>query len=401
MAVSTPTDFAVRTVTTLHELEPLRSFWSSLNCHPDVDIDFFSFLVRTELGVEKPFVLILGQSSKPEAILVGRLQQSTVNFKIGYLNLFKRRVRQITFYADGAHGYLGASSPQAARVFTEHILKLLATDIADRVVLFKLQADSELSTVSRTMPGWLQRDHVGEVSPRWSMTVPPTFDDFLRKVSSKRRWQLRNILRVIEKANEGRIVCKKFQKQPEIPYFCADAERIARHTYQRGLGAGFMNTDSDRQRLELWAEKGWLKAYILYAAEKPIAFWSGIVYKNVWYSIWTGYDPAHQKHHPGTVLLLKILEDQCGSNVTKIDFGFGQAEYKERFGDQKQVQAFINIHAPTLSGVSLGLLASASAFINHSAKAIMDRLKVLSRIKRFWRRRLANVAAEQQPKSEA
>jgi hypothetical protein len=389
---SITSNYAVGVATNIEDIERLRPFWSPLNRHPDADIDFFSFFVRTQSGVEKPFVLILSENQNPEALLLGRLENTTLFLKIGYLKLFKLRVRQLTFIADGVCGCLGRCTPDIARVFTAKILGLLKSNIADRAVLSAICTDSEFYNVVRTAPGTLQRDYAHETTPHWTMRIPPSLDDFLKKVSRKRRWQIRHILRRIEQDHHGQVICKTFHYRTDVECFCEDAEKVAQLTYQRGLGVGFMNSKHDRQRLELSAERGWLKAYILYVASKPIAFWYGVVYKNVWYSYWTGYDPAYQSYAPGTVLLLKMLEDLSSGNVSEIDFGFGPAEYKERFGDHKRVEAFVKINAPTLRGGAASLLTLVDAFINRSGKTLLRKLHVVSQIKRHWRRKLATAA---------
>jgi Acetyltransferase (GNAT) domain len=392
----TASDYAVRTVTNIEEIERLRAFWSPLNRHPDADIDFFSFFVRTQRADEMPFVLILTENEEPKALLIGRLENTVLFLKIGYVKLFKLRLRQLTFLADGAAGCLGESTPEVARIFTEKILELLKSKTADRAVLSTVRTDSELYNVARTAPGRLQRDYAHETTPHWAMSIPATFGEFLKQVSSKRRWWLRHLLREIEKDHNGQVICKTFHNSADVESFCADAEKVAKLTYQRGLGVGFMNTEHDRQRLELSAEKGWLRAYILYAEDKPIAFWYGVVYKRVWYSFWTGYDPAYQSYNPGTVLLLKMLEDLCASNVSEIDFGIGPAEYKERFGHHNRIEAFVNIHAPTLKGVAASLLTLVNAFISRSGKTMLRKLKVVSRMKRYWRKKLAPAATKEE-----
>lgn len=384
----------------MEEIERLRVFWSPLNRHPDADIDFFSFFVRTQPGVESPFVLVLSENEAPNALLVGRLEETVLFLRIGYVKLFKLRVRQLTFIADGAHGCLGQGTPEVARLFTEKILALLKSRIADRAILCKVRVDSELYNVARIVPEGLQRDYVHETTPHWAMSVPPTFDDFLKSFSSKRRWWLRNILREIEKDHHGPVICKAFLSKADVECFCAEAEKVAKLTYQRGLGVGFMNSQHDRQRLELSAERGWLRAYILYVAEKPVAFWHGVLYKKVWYSIWTGYDPAYQSYNPGTVLLLKMLQDFCASKVSEVDFGIGPAEYKEKFGHHNRIEAFVTIHAPTPKGVAASLLTLVNAFINKLGKAMLGRLKLVNRLKRYWRRKLTTTPIREQPAAQ-
>jgi Acetyltransferase (GNAT) domain len=388
---------SIQAQTAFEDLELLRLYWSALNRHPDADIDFFSFLVRTDSSRAKPVILLIGEKNEPKAILIGRLDHTSVPIKIGYLRLFNVRLRRLTFIGDGPNGYLGEYASGTARLFISKILDLLREDLADCAVMFKLPADSEMYEIIQTMPWWLQRDYQAEISPRRTMRVPDTLDDYFKKISSKRRWQLRNLLKIIEKDHKGGVICKTFQKEESISTFCEHAEMVAKHTYQRGLCVGFMNTESDRQRLNLCANKGWWRAYILYSADKPIAFWSGLVYKSVWYSVWTGYDTTFQNYRPGTVLLLKIMEDLGKVRVGEIDFGFGEAEYKERFGDHLRFEAFVNIYARNLKGATICVMTQIDRFANRLAKSVLARFNLMNRIKQLWRKRLAAKATKQDP----
>src|SRR5262249_22529984 len=163
------------TVTSLEEVEKLRPFWISLNQHPDADIDFFSFIVRAQRGIGRPFVLIVSEKEEPKALLIGRLENAVLHFKIGYLKLFKIPVRQLTFIADGPNGCLGEYTTEIARIFAAKILELLKSKVAERAVLSGIRADSELCDIVRTTPGGLQRDYARENAPHWAMSLPPTF----------------------------------------------------------------------------------------------------------------------------------------------------------------------------------------------------------------------------------
>jgi CelD/BcsL family acetyltransferase involved in cellulose biosynthesis len=86
-----------------------------------------------------------------------------------------------------------------------------------------------------------------------------------------------------------------------------DVEEIARKTYQRGLGVGFADTTRMRQRLELAARKGWLRAYLLYLGERPCAFWIGMLYGDTFVSDYTGYDPDLRQFSPGIGLVMRMI----------------------------------------------------------------------------------------------
>ena len=88
-------------------------------------------------------------------------------------------------------------------------------------------------------------------------------------------------------------------------------------------------------------------------------------------------------------LFLRMVEDLCLNNGIKlIDFGFGEAEYKRNYCDQKWEEASIYIFAPTFSGVTLNFLRSSTALLSRLAKALLERFNILQNVKRRWRDKL-------------
>jgi hypothetical protein len=49
-------------------------------------------------------------------------------------------------------------------------------------------------------------------------------------------------------------------------------EVVAKKTYQRGLGAGFIDNEETRKRLSFFAQKGMLRVMLLDGDEVPISF---------------------------------------------------------------------------------------------------------------------------------
>ena len=141
------------------------------------------------------------------------------------------------------------------------------------------------------------------------MTSPDSLDDFLKKMTSKHRYWLRRLPRVLERDYSGKVTYKCYQRGDDLDRLFVDAEEIAKKTYQRDLGAGFVDNAEMRQRLFLSADKGRLRAYLLYVDDKPCAFWIGTLYGKVFYLDFTGYDAAFKRYEPGTILLMWVIED--------------------------------------------------------------------------------------------
>jgi hypothetical protein len=330
------------------------------------------------------------------ALLVGRLEKLILPLRIAYLTVACVRLKQLTFVADG---FLGEVTRPVADAVVAVLLGLLDQRKADRVQLCNVPAGSELRAAARALPGLLRRDHAHEVTEHWRMSVPCTFDEFLERKSRKQRWWLRRVLKEMDQHPLGTEL-KIFQDPDQIEEFCRQAECVARTTYQRGLGVGFMNSEENRQYLKFAAERGWLRAYVLFLGGKPVAFWAGVTYRQAWFSNWTGFDPAHQDLNPGTVLLLKMFKDLAEQGVRMVDFGYGAATYKERFGDHREVEEFPSLYAPTLKALVCNLATTFEFFVNRTAKGLLKKLGVVNRLKNWWRNRLASGARHQPVRSE-
>jgi hypothetical protein len=371
------------------ELESLRSFWTTANKHPDADIDFYKYFVGHHAEAMQPCVLAARENGKPRALLLARLEETTIPIRLGYFTILRLRRRQLITLQDG---YLGEAAPGVEAALVREVLRLLRECGADRAILSNLPLGDGLQRAAKTVPGLLSRDYAGRRASRWKTTLPASLDEFLKRRSKKHRYWLRRIERVFADDHKGKVEYKTYRTCEDLEAFCAHAEKIAQTTYQRGLGVGFMDNADTRQRLKLAADKGWLRGYVVFAGGEPLAFWCGRLYNGVMVLDWTGYLPAFRKYELGTVLFLKMVEDLCKAGAREIDYGTGTSFYKERFGDQETAECFVALHAPTFRGVSLSALTTMEAVFNGTAKYLAKKLKVMDRVKKLWRRRLAEGA---------
>lgn len=173
-----------------------------------------------------------------------------------------------------------------------------------------------------------------------------------------------------------------------------DVNVIAETTYQRALGVGFSDTPEMRGRTELAAANGWLQTYVLYLADKPAAFWMGTRYRNRFFSNCMGYDATYAKHSPGMYLILMAIESLCNESgpnrVTEIDFGLGDAQYKEMLATHSWTNQSLYIYSSRLRGLALNCSKTLTSIINSGAKRILRSLGVTDRVKTLWRRHLAH-----------
>lgn len=375
----------IRVLRSLTEIEEIGQIWKAWQRHPNSDLDFYQAIVRSRIEIERPHVLVLYRNELPDSLLVGRIERKHIDFAIGYKSLIKVRARVLTFVYEGL---LGSQCPENCARLVGAVMDCLREGEADIAVFEPLTTDSPTYECAKRLPGVLGRDYSNLSQLHWKIKIPSSFDEFLHRLPSKvrrnRKQEASRFLR--ELSGDVRIEC--LSRITEVDRLVQDVEVIAKKTYHRGLGVGFVANAENRQRLNLDAQKGRLRTYLLYAANRPCAFMIGTLYGRKLYWDFMGYDPVYRRYSPGTYLLLRIIEELCCSNVEEMDFGLGDAWYKEHFCDCAFKEAWVQIFAPTATGIWLSVLHTLTWLINEVAKDALQRSGFLLRAKKFWRTRV-------------
>ena len=369
----------------MEEIEELRSIWIRMQYHPNTDIDNYLTVVASFEDVIRPHVILFSQNGQPKALAVGRLERKNMGITLGYKTLFKFKTHCLTIMYDGL---LGNWTQEISHLLVTELMKSLKRNEADIVWFNLLRSDSQIYEKARQVPSFFCRDHVIETNPHWKMILPNSLVDFLQKMTAKHRYWLNRLPRVLEKDYSGKVIYKYYQRKDELDELFADAEEIARKTYQRDLDAGFMDNSIMRQRLAMSADHGWLRAYLLYVDDKPCAFWMGTLYGKVFHLDFTGYDSTFKRYEPGTILFMRMIEDLTNNKVEEIDFGFGDAFYKQRFGDQHWDESSVYIYAPTIKGILFNTIRTINLILYKNLLRLAEKTNILQKIKRLWRDKL-------------
>lgn len=376
----------VRVLRNLLEIEDVRSTWTAWQRHLNADIDFYVKIMASRPEFVRPHVIVVDRIAFPEAILIGRVEHRVLDLRIGYGRVFKPKVRLLAF---GYGGLLGNPSPAGSAALVREILHSLRDGEADVAFFNHLRTDSPLYAQVVRLSGALGRDYFPDLGIHRSMALPKRADQFYSglspKVRKNQRWQARKFLQ--DHPGQVRVAC--LRETAELDQVFRDVEEVAKNTYQRGLGVGFADTPEMRQRLCLLADKGWLRTYILYVCEKPCAFWMGTLYKDTFHSDFMGYDPAYARHSPGMFLIMKVIENLCDhqglEDIEEIDFGLGDAQYKEMLGNRDWLDASVYMFAPSIKGIGLNLLRTPLMALDRTARRTLERTRLVGRMKRLWR----------------
>ena len=377
--------YGIRVVSTADEMESLRPFWEDLNRHPNAQIDYFRLINAIRGNILRPHIVLLERDGAPQGLILGRVEQQEFRCHLGYKSVGLGQVRQLSILHGGV---LGCAEEEEAQMVLEALLAVLRRGEVDLLFFNHLDTESHLFRLASRRPGALCRDHRVAPQLHWKAKLPGTFTEFLQRLNKKHRYWLRRLQKQIEQDFPGRVSYRSFPDGQQLDGLMNDLERVASKTYQRGLGAGFRNDADQHRRLALEAEKNWLRIHVLYVENRPCAFWIGRLYKRVFHSDVTGYDPEFRNYELGTIIFMKMVEHLCREQAEAIDFGLGDALYKQRFGDQSWHEAIVRVFSPRFHGVARNLAQTAIETPASCLRSFLNRVNLQQRLKTLWRRRL-------------
>ena len=230
------------------------------------------------------------------------------------------------------------------------------------------------------------KDPIKETAAHWHLDVPETFDAFYKSRSKNVKNNIKTYKNRVKKAFGDNVQLECICRPEEVERAAEIAEHLTANSYQRGLGIGFNDTQTQRDEWRMAAERGWLRVYVLAFDGKPTAYWAGTVYDGIYTVNFTSFDPEYKHYHPGQVALLLMIEIFCSDqDVKQIDYGVGEAAYKKRFGSFWLSKADVYYFKVTMRGQTWRavrfLVSGAHRFLRDG----LQRWNLLSKFRAFWR----------------
>jgi CelD/BcsL family acetyltransferase involved in cellulose biosynthesis len=366
------------------ELERLRPLWEAAGVRgPDADLDYLAAVSASSPDVVRPHVVAIERPGRPPLVAMARLEEGRLELKAGYRVLARPALRTLVVVYGGI---AGADSDEDRRLVLSELQRSLREGEADALCLAKLRSNDPLLELARELAPWPCRDHLATEVPRTDVTVPGDLDSFLRERSRNTRDNVRRYGKRLEREHGNALAVHSYREPHELDEALAQMEAVAATTYQRGLGVGFRDEPRQRVPLELAARKGMLRAWVLTIDGTPVAFWYGLAYGGTFYIGSPGYDPAHGKLRVGQYLQMRMMEELCADPaVERLDYGFGDAQYKRSFGDRTWTETDVMIFAARPRPLAINALRTAVGAAATGAKRALGQERVAA-LKRRARR---------------
>jgi hypothetical protein len=385
----------LRVLRSPEDVETIRADWAGLGSLPEHGWEMYWSSIRDRERPPDPYVVARLEDGRLRSALVGRVERGHVDLELGYWTVFRLPVRRIVI---PMHGLLGPGDEGDLKAMAERVVADLRDHRADLAVFEYLEEGSALHRAAGGLPlGFWMRDRVRERRIHRELNLPATFKEYDRQHKG-----LLQKVRKFEKAFAGRFEHRLLTREDEIEAFCEGADAVARMSYQRALGEGFLNSREDLGKIRAAARQGAWRAFATLLDGKTVAFWSGCQLGSRVFLWWTGYDAAFQEYSPGLVSSARMVERFIEGGVTAVDFGGGDAPYKERLCNASRWEESVCVYAPGLKGSLAKVVRSLDAAIGNLTRT---RLKGLAnRLKTPWRRLMARRMARREtpgPRPEA
>jgi hypothetical protein len=316
-------------------------------------------------------VIVLSRNRRPDAILVGLCERRKLPFRLGHFTIWEPEVSTLELVYGGLRGN---PSEENCAALVKELMKSLEAGVADLALWKQLDVQSPLYDCVLKQPRFALRDYSGCLRDHWWLeNFPNGRESFLGTLGRSQRSKLQRKYKKVLNHFAGKVQVRSFRSVEDLPAAIADMEIIANKTDKRKIfGDGFFDTPEIRTHMAVAAAKGWLRLYILYLEDQPAAFWMGTVYDRCLQGDHTGYDPAWSEFSPGIFLFLNILEDLREEHIQSIDFGYGNTQLRQTFGNLRRVESRAQIYAPTWRGVELNFSRTATCRAANAAKAVVE-----------------------------
>lgn len=174
------------------------------------------------------------------------------------------------------------------------------------------------------------------VQATYLIDMPSSFEEWLRMLSSNTRQALRRRMRKLDGVCNEKLGVRSFSKEHEMDELLGYLGVIWKNSWHGRLG---QQPPPSLEFMQNMARNGWLRFYILFVDDMPIASVQGYQYNRVFMDEAPAYDEDWKKYSPGLVLNYYILEDLFTVDVPlTVDFGFGYNQYKEMLGNRKEIR---------------------------------------------------------------
>ncbi len=252
--------------------------------------------------------------------------------------------------------------------------------------LWKLLHESP--TVKRHF--WLYQPET--ISPRRRIRLAATYDEYLTgHFGGKSRRKLQQTIRKLEKACSDGFRFEEITRPDQVPDFLTRVTEVQGRSWQgQRLNRIDRTLPEVISRYQGFAERGWLRSFLLSNGDTPLAFGIGLQYAGVYHYDSIGFDQDWFSYAPGKVLFCLLLEQLYANQTPELlDCGYGENDYKRFFTNESYEEANLFLFRKSVPMARVLATRAACSGVSRLSHMVMDTLQLRENLRRLRRGRKA------------
>lgn len=341
------------------------------------------YLAVAEALRSTPLTLRITDNSGRSSIVMGRIRKERQRGRIGYLSVPLPSLLTYTVI------YRGITGSCDARSLVESLIPWLRQTYRVEQVLFTKQVTG--SAIDQALA---ETPHNTALAPEahWRLTLPESYEALMSRHSGKHRQRLRWERRKLEEYAPQPLTHEVLGTVDEIDSILTICESIGQGTYHARVGGMVRRDQVWHAVCRTLANTDSLACHLFRADHQAIAFVLTARHCAVVHIIAMAHLPKYNRYSLGKHLLLEVLRDSCDRGLRWVDYGFGDAQYKQVYGTHNAQERTHLLSMPTWRAAGVRhAIAAADATHNALQRAFGNRFA--NRVKRVWRTRLSTKAA--------
>lgn len=380
------TDLTVDVLRDVAAFEAVAADWERLCVHPEAHPALVAAVLSTSPSLIRPHVVVVRRSGAVIALAVARIEREPVPVGFGVSILWAPRLNVVRLSYDGLFGDL---SPPVFERLAEALAAPVRAGEADALFLDHVRPGAAEHAWAASPGMGLSRDLApARDTTHWLAHLMTDFPTFLKALSKSERANFKKRRVKIEAAFGPRVRFACYSRLDDAKRAVADMRAVAERSYHRALGVGFADNAWAEPQLAAALAAGIARSYVLYLDEAPVAFITGFGWQQQFHTCFMGYDPTHAVHGFGGEVVARMVADLCAEGrFDAINFGFGDAAYKRRLGDESWTEVDRYVFARRPMPLFVNLLRGVTGHTARLADRVLQKVGLRERIKALWYRR--------------
>ncbi len=260
------------------------------------------------------------------------------------------QVNAIRFIGDGGPVFPDYLGPIVREEDVEKIIPVLCQSLLQSLTNWDIIKLSDILPETKPVSAlvnvlgqvFIGEKYMGERCPY--MPLPSDYNSFLAKLDPRRRESVRRILRKAKKKYDIKFKCyTSVDSVDEAFSLLTDIYKKSLRGQNRNNGFNRSDYLSFHHEVSMaFAKQGWLRLYILWFNEVPVAFIYGYFYNRVFWYYQTGFDLTYSREGPGSIILQLVIESLISEGAVQFDFLRGDEEYKYHFANDERLTKSIS-----------------------------------------------------------